>query len=44
MDSAKVLKSRQRYESKKSQRFSNIAHIWWSKAQAKPPEVDDQIV
>ena len=43
MDSAKVLKSHKRYESKKSQRFSNIACIRWSKAQAKTPEVDDII-
>ena len=43
MDSAKVLKSCKRYESKKSQRFSNIARIRWSKAQAKTPEVNDTI-
>ena len=43
MDSAKVLKSCKRYESKKSQRFSNIARICWSKAQAKTPEVNDTI-
>ena len=43
MDSAKVLKSHKRYESKKSRRFSNIAGIRWFKVQAKTPEVDDTI-
>ena len=43
MDSAEVLKSHNRYESKKSRRFSNIARIRWSKARAKTPEVDDTI-
>ena len=43
MNSAKVLKSRKRYESRKSQRFSNITGIRWSKAQARTPEVDAEV-
>ena len=42
MDSAKVLKSRKGYKSKKSRRFSNMALIRWSKT-PRGAEVDDTV-